>query len=249
MTAERVNPSIMPDDLSYAVVSTAEAYPYDLREDAFVFDGGATRAFDVGLTGDRTAVLAIGSNGAPQRLARKFGEDAVVPVLPARLKDHAVVYAAAVTSYGSVPATLMEAPGATALVALTFLDDAQLAIMNATEYVGRNYDLVSLPGPFEVDEAAPVGEVLAYRSRYGPLRVDGRPVRLAEVPTVGTRFGAAYQSGMLALLHHHFAAPGEIYAGFVGDLVASSARREDIMAVMAEGLVTRRARRAAQNPA
>ena len=239
----------MPDDLSYTIVNEAEGYPYDLREEAFVFRDGSAQPFQPDLTYGRTAVLAIGSNGAPQRLARKFGDGAVVPVLPARLKDHAVVYAAAVTSYGSVPATLVEAPGATALVALTFLDDDQLAIMNATEHVGRNYDLVDLDGAVDADDAPVHAGVMAYRSRYGPLRVDGQPVRLAEVPTVGTRFGAAYQSGMLALLHHHFALTGEIYAAFVGDLVASTARREEIMAVLAQGLRTRRPRTEAQNPA
>jgi len=238
----------MPDDLSYTIVTEAEGYPYDLREEAFVFRNGSTQPFETTLTAGRTAVLAIGSNGAPQRLARKFGPDAVVPVLPARLKDHAVVYAAAVTSYGSVPATLVEAPGATALVAVTFLDAHQLEIMHATEHLGRNYDLVHLDGAIEVDDAPLAGDVLAYRSRYGPLRVDGQPVRLAEVPTVGTRFGAAYQSGMLALLHQRFAAPGEIYAAFVGDLVASSARREEVMAALARGVETRRPRPAAQKP-
>jgi hypothetical protein len=239
----------MPDDLSYTVVTEAEGYPYDLREEAFVFRDGLAQPFQADLTCGRTAVLAIGSNGAPQRLARKFGPDALVPVLPARLKDHAVVYAAAITSYGSVPATLVEAPGATALVALTFLDDRQLELMNAAEHLGRNYDLMHLAGTVEVDDVPFTGEVLAYRSRYGPLRVDGQPVRLAEVPTVGTRFGAAYQSGVLALLHQRFAAPGEIYAAFVGDLVASTTRREEIMAVLARGVTTRRPRPDAQNPA
>ncbi len=238
----------MPDALTYRIVSEAEAYPYDLREDAFVFRGGLTHPFETGLTAGRTPVLAIGSNGAPRRLARKFGADAVVPVLPARLRDHAVVYAAAITSYGSVPATLIEAPGATALVALTFLDERQLDVMNATEQLGRNYDLVALPGAIDVDEGGLDREVLAYRSRFGPLRVNGQAVRLAEVPTVGTRFGAAYQSGMLALLHHHFARPGEIYAAFVGDLVVSVARREEIMAGLAAGVETRRPS-PPQNPA
>ncbi|NBB70401.1 MAG: hypothetical protein GVY33_08770 [Alphaproteobacteria bacterium] len=121
--------------------------------------------------------------------------------------------------------------------------------MHATEQLSRNYDLIELHGAVEVDDVALEREVLSYRSRYGPLRVDGRALRLAEVPTVGTRFGAAYQSGVLALLHHHFADSGEIYAAFVGDLVASSTRREEIMAALAGGVATRRARAAGQEPA
>jgi hypothetical protein len=232
----------MSEDLIYRIVERAEGYPYDLREDAFLFQGGETRPHEPARLEGRTPVLAIGSNGAPARLATKFGPDAVVPVVPAQLHDFAIVYAAAVTSYGSVPATLVEAPGAAALVALTYLDAAQLEVMHRTEHVGRNYELVTLDGRITTDDAAVTGPVLAYRSLYGPLRVNGQPLRLAEIPTVGTPFGAAYQSGVLALLHHRFADAGEIYAAFIGDLVASQARRELVMTAMAEGLDTARPR-------
>ncbi|MFW5834764.1 MAG: hypothetical protein ACOCYE_11780, partial [Pseudomonadota bacterium] len=108
------------------VVARAESYPYDLREEAFVFRAGRAHPFEDGLLGGRTAVLAIGSNGAPQRLLTKLAMEDTVPVLAARFANHAVVYAASITSYGSVPATFVEAPGATALVAVTFLTDDQM---------------------------------------------------------------------------------------------------------------------------
>ena len=232
----------MSEELIYRIVEEAEGYPYDLREDAFLFQAGETRPHEPAHLEGRTPVLAIGSNGAPARLARKFGPDAVVPVVPAQLHDFAIVYAAAVTSYGSVPATLVEAPRATALVAVTYLDEAQLQVMHGTEHLGRNYELVELGGRITTDDGPVAGPVLAYRSLYGALRINGTPVRLAEIPTVGTPFGAAYQSGVLALLHHRFADPGEIYAAFIGDLVAAPARRARIMAAMAEGLNTARPR-------
>ncbi len=235
----------MNAELIYRIVETAEGYPYDLREEAFAFRDGATSPLDASLLADRTPVLAIGSNGAPTRLAAKFGPEAIVPVVPAQLKDHAVVYAAAITSYGSVPATLLPSPGATALVSVTFLDDSQLEIMHASESVGRNYEVMTLRDCVAIDDRPPVGEILGYRSVYGPLKVNGQPVRVTEVPTVGTRFGGAYQSGVLALLHHRFAEPGEIYAAFIGDLVASPERRQRLMAALAEGIATTRGRIAA----
>lgn len=70
----------------------------------------------------------------------------------------------------------------------------------------------------------------------------GAAHRLAEVPTVGTRLSAAYQSSMLALLHRRFAARGEIYAAFIGDLVGSPERRAGIMAELKAGLSTKPAR-------
>lgn len=227
----------MADEL-YSIVDMAETYPYDLREDAFVFKNGAPHPFDGTELKGRTPLVAIGSNGSPKRLAMKFGDDAVVPVKPAQLMDHAIVYAAAITSYGSVPATLVEMSGATALVAVVYLDRAQIEVMHASESVGRNYEVIDLGTHVIVDEAPLPAPVLAYRSLYGPLRVNGQAVRLAEVPTVGTPLGAAYQSGILALLHHQFADRGEIYATFIGDLVASPERRGAIMASLATGIAT-----------
>jgi len=55
-----------------------------------------------------TLVLAVGSNAAPAQLAGKFTLDhfphgVVIPVLRCILPDFDVVYAPAITSYGSCP--------------------------------------------------------------------------------------------------------------------------------------------------
>ncbi len=51
-----------------------------------------------------TLVLAVGSNAAPTQLACKFKHHGVViPVLRCVLPDFDVVYAPAITSYGSCP--------------------------------------------------------------------------------------------------------------------------------------------------
>lgn len=226
-------------NLDYRIVERAEEYPYDLREEAFVFRDGEVHPYDVDELANRTPVVAIGSNASPRRLASKFGAGAVVPVRPAELRHRSVVYAAAITSYGAVPATLTEVPGALALVAVTYLDDTQLERMHASESLDRNYELVDVGRLVVIDGKSVAGSVLAYRSLYGPLRIDGKPVRLAEVPTVGTQLSAAYQSSMLALLHRHFAAHGEIYAAFIGDLVGSPERRAGIMAELKVGLSTK----------
>ncbi len=221
------------------VVRLAESYPYDLRDEAFVFRGGEVHPFDADLLAERHPVLAIGSNGAPQRLTAKFARDEAVPVLSARLMDHAVVYAATVTSYGSVPATFVPVRGAVALVAVTLLTDDQLERMNASESLGANYELVDVTGVVMTEPPLAAGAtVLAYRSLHGPLTVNGQPLRMAEVPTVGTRFGAAYQAGLLTLLHRRFGRPGEAYADFVTDLVASSTRRLELRQRMQSGLAT-----------
>lgn len=55
---------------------------------------------------ERTPVLAIGSNGAPEQLGRKFQPSrfptgVVIPVLKAVLWDFDVVYAPVIAAYGS----------------------------------------------------------------------------------------------------------------------------------------------------
>ena len=221
------------------VVALAESYPYDLRDEAFTFRDGQVHPFDEGLLAQRRAVLAIGSNGAPQRLTAKFARDEAVPVLAAQLANHAVVYAATVTSYGSVPATFVPVTGAVALVAVTLLTDAQFERMNESESLGANYELVDVSDAVTTEPLWSGGPVWAYRSLFHPLRVNGQPLRMAEVPTVGTRFGAAYQSGVLNLLHRRFGRPGEDYSAFVTDLVASPERRLALRGALQAGVETR----------
>lgn len=55
-----------------------------------------------------TAVLAIGSNGSPEQLARKFQQSrfpgrVLIPVVRAVLEDFDVVYAPLIAAYGSCP--------------------------------------------------------------------------------------------------------------------------------------------------
>ena len=96
----------------------------------------------------RHPVIACGSNRAPDRLRQKYGAvlpDAVIPVTRVTLADHAVCYAATVTRYGSVPATVTPWPGARAELMVTWLTDRQLAIMNETEDLGVVYALEPVP--------------------------------------------------------------------------------------------------------
>ncbi len=62
-----------------------------------------------------TLVLAVGSNAAPAQLAGKFTLDhfphgVVIPVLRCILPDFDVVYAPAITSYGSCPGEALHDP-------------------------------------------------------------------------------------------------------------------------------------------
>jgi hypothetical protein len=171
-------------------------------------------------------VLAIGSNGAPSQLASKFGIcPEGIPVTRAVLHDRAVVYSAHFAIYGSLPATLMHAPGCRSWVFVTWLTEPQLAAMHATEGVGDRYDFVRLgDGEVEDETAGPLDAVGAYLSRAGALSHDGAAIRVAEVPATGCMLPALTQRAALRWAHARLA-PTTDYEAFVERLVSEPSYR------------------------
>lgn len=201
------------------MLARAFGYPYASPAGSFVFDVGAGEARPLpsggsvaALVEGRTAVLAVGSNSAPEQLSRKFaGLAGEIPVLRTFVRDVDVVFAARVASYGSVPATLASSPGTVVSVFTTFLDREQLEVMHTSESVGIAYDVEEVPvesvsieglgdASFGMASGAPysVDRVLAYAARSGLLEVSGSPVALAAVRAEGRRFPAWSQREVLA---------------------------------------------------
>ncbi len=217
-----------PADFGSAAEVTAHAlrYPFDPPHHSFVFYNGApapllsfdSRAIgecfvDLGegprrlseVAGDagRTPVLALGSNAAPEQLARKFMtrttiEPEVIPVVRAQLADFDVVFSGHFTSYGSVPATLLHLPGSEVGVHITYLTEAQLSVMHASEAAGRNYAFVRLHGLRLTTE---FGETLAsahcYISQHDMLIDGGSAMGLASSTVAGSALPRLDQAGIL----------------------------------------------------
>lgn len=191
---------------------------------ALLRDLGAEGAAGMGA---RVAVIAHGSNAAPETLARKFAglapADAVIPVLRARLLDHDVVYAAHFSSYGAIPSTLAASPGTMTEVAVTLLDPDQLARMHASEMSAENYlygrlaeGIIRVPG---------VGaRVFAYLTRFGALSLAGAPLALATRRACGRRFAAAAKPAVLGLARDHLA-PGQRLDRFILETIADAGLR------------------------
>ena len=181
----------------------AKTYPYPAPEGSYVLkDGGPRELADSapvpGLDG-RTPVLAVGSNRAPEQLARKFAPlgGATIPVSRARLADFDAVYSAHFTSYGAIPATLQHAPGTTVMLSVTWLTAPQLVRMHETEVASENYSFGEL-SELRLETAGRVlGRVFAYVSRRGCLTDAGRPVALAEVAAEERHWPALTQEEML----------------------------------------------------
>ena len=181
-------------------------YPYEIPRYSYVFDPttGDEQPLpdplpDAVWANDRTPVLAVGSNASPTQLARKFGNAAqdlgpVFAVL-SRIREHDVVYAARVSSYGAVPAMLIESPGTSVDLHITFLTPRQRKLMDRSE--GPGYALHAIPADFVAAGAPLRDELVTYAAVAGPLRVDGAPIALAAVQARARRFREWDQAGVL----------------------------------------------------
>jgi hypothetical protein len=149
-------------------------YPYATPDHSYLYrDGEVHELPEEGpdLAG-RTPLLSYGANSAPEALARKLAPlpGVEMPVMRSQLPGFDVVYSAHVSPYGAVPATLHESQGTTAPVFVLHPTAEQRALLTATEL---NYDLVEVEG------------MSAFRSKHGCLHLDGSPVALAAVRSVG----------------------------------------------------------------
>jgi len=158
------------------------SYPFNPPGQSYLFRGGRMQPLGSFDTAGRVPVVASGSNGSPQRLAEKYGDDAEIPVTFGTIRDLVPVFAARVTSYGSIPATLAVIPGATAGVHVTWLTEPQLEIMHGTESVGIGYAYVRMRD-FDLDlgRHGKPEEAYAYLSIQGSFVPEDRLMPLADV--------------------------------------------------------------------
>lgn len=211
-------------------IARAKAYPFGHPAESYLFQGG--RAVPLGdvraATRGRVPVLASGSNAAPDQLARKYAAhpDTKIPVTRARLKDFDSVFNAHIAAYGSVPATLFPSPGTVLQTFITWLDEAALGVMHATEQPGINYHYAALDGiEVAVEGLGTLDRAYAYISVVGCLVHDDAPVALADVPAEGRRFPARGQEEMLALVRD-LTAPGAGLDDFIAETVADDVLRK-----------------------
>lgn len=175
-----------------AILARALDYPYATPDRSYLYlDSEAVELPPQGPDlGGRTPLLAYGANASPEALGRKLTRlpGVELPVLRFELEGFDVVYSAHVSSYGAVPATLIESPGTVAPVFLLHPTAGQLALLTVSE---PNYDLVEIDG-------TPV-----FRSKHGCLELDGAPVALAAVRSMGRNLPELDQSAILEIVRAH----------------------------------------------
>lgn len=136
--------------------------------------------------GERTPVLAVGSNAAPAQLRRKLTgrADTVVPMTYARVSGLVPGVSAHVSRPGYVPAAPLLAPGESARLIVLWLDEAQTAAVDRTE---PNYRRVRLPATVAVSVPGlgRLGACDVYAGRHGCLAGPrGAALRLAAQPVL-----------------------------------------------------------------
>ena len=149
----------------------------------------------------RHAVLAVGSNGCPGRLAEKYAHqpEAALPVLVGTLADTAVVYSRQWVAYGALPATYLHQPGAASHLSLTLLTPEALRRMDETEGVGHLYRRIPVPGAFKMDAGPAIEKLSAYLDPR-ILSYQGKPVRLKRFAREGPDWPALDERAVLALV-------------------------------------------------
>ncbi len=121
---------------------------------------------------ERYAVLAVGSNACPARLAdpEKYGNNcsAAIPVFHGWINDVVSVYIPHICNYGSIPSTIMGKPGAKTKLWVTLLSEMELRIMDKSEGRGEHYNLIELPqSTFKAQENFSIKSVSAYYQPFG----------------------------------------------------------------------------------
>jgi hypothetical protein len=114
---------------------------------------------------DRHPMLAVGSNGSPAQVRRKLvtgGADALVPMTYVTARGLVSGVSAHVSRPGYVPAAPVLAPGTTGRFVVLWLDEEQLAVVDATE---PNYRRIPLPPEVTLDGPRPD----VYAGRHGCL--------------------------------------------------------------------------------
>ena len=217
-------------------IDRARLYPYTSPAGGYILANGALFNLDQAkidrhkwLFKGRVAVLSVGSNRAPVQLLRKFGNNAVVPVTPARLFDCDIVHAAMLGYYAAVPCTAYPSDGCIVSLNVAWLDAVQLEQMHRTEGVGVAYDYVMMQNVLH-DLVVPSQPVYGYSARSGALDFGSSPAALPNIPAVGRRFPLASQKDAVGRVRQLAGcADYRSYAKFITDTQREKSVRDEVV--------------------
>ncbi|MFD5624743.1 hypothetical protein [Streptomyces sp. NPDC127072] len=174
-----------PDPRTLEALGLAEAprdhplsYPGKWPRESGLLDGDRLLPLERLVHEDRVPVVAVGSNACPAQLRHKMAEYAVsspIPLVRARVTGMGVGVSGHVSLMGYVSASPFRAPGTVSELFVTWLDAAQLAVVDASEGVPAPdgaYDRALLPADdfrIELESGERLPGAYVYVNRRGVL--------------------------------------------------------------------------------
>ncbi len=180
------NEELFPELSSY---NRAVNYPYFAPDYPFSFYKGSFIKDICFNLENRIPILSVGSNRSPYQLKRKFSLDQDICVTPVKLYDSDIVYAASISSYGSLPATQWPSEGTIVDLNVLWLKEEQLNTMHLTEAVGVAYHFVKLKqGSVKFRDFEYTDDIYGYVSVAGVFPFNGtNPKRLSAIYGFNTK--------------------------------------------------------------
>ena len=189
---------------NFSSFDRAISYPYFAPNYSFSFYKGK---FFKGISDDlnnRIPILSVGSNRSPYQLKRKFSLNQNICVTPATLYDSDVVFAASLSSYGSMPATQWPSKGTEVDLNVLWLNEEQLEIMHLSEALGVAYNFVKLKlGTVKIKDFKYAKQIYGYISISGVfLFNDNKPKRLSEINARNVKLeSSSEKNSLLSLIY------------------------------------------------
>lgn len=182
------------------------AYPWERPAGSFTLDGDdVTELHEPPAPEDREGrypLLAVGANGAPQRLRERLAElpagERRLLALPGALHDFDIVAAAHPAFYGAFPATPVASPGTRVRATVLWVTPAQLQVLAFREFTYFLGRLDRIEFEFELEGVPPLDRLYAFASRIGAYAPAGVPIALAAVAASGRVLQARTQEELLA---------------------------------------------------
>ena len=198
---QKITQELFPNFSSF---DRALSYPYFAPNYSFSFHKGK---FIKGICDDlnnRIPILSVGSNRSPYQLKRKFSLNQDICVTPATLYDSDVVFAASLSSYGSMPATQWPSKGTEVDLNVLWLNEEQLDIMHQSEALGVAYNFVKLKlDTVKIKDFKYVKQIYGYISIAGVFPFnENKPKRLSVINAKNVKLrGFSEKKALLSLIY------------------------------------------------
>ena len=198
---QKITKELFPNFSSF---DRAIKYPYFAPDYCFSFyKGKFVEGISVDLS-NRIPVLSVGSNRSPYQLKKKFSLNQDICVTPATLYDSDVVFAASLSSYGSMPATQWPSKGTEVDLNVLWLNEEQLEIMHQSEALGVAYNFVKLKlDTVKIKDFKYVKQIYGYISIAGVFSFnENKPKRLSVINAKNVKLrGSSEKKALLSLIY------------------------------------------------